>query len=188
MTGHGTAPVRKPLLTPGVLLLLGLVALGMVFAWVRFASGLGAVTHLDDRFPWGIWIAIDVATGVALSAGGFTTAALVHIFQRRWYEALTRSALLTAVLGYTFVAFGIVMDLGRYYNIWHPALPSMWSGHSALFEVAMCVMAYLTVLYIELMPIVVERFAGSALPAAHEASHLLGGEQPEAVEEVGHGS
>src|SRR5664280_2455149 len=52
------------------------------------------------------------------------------------------------------------MDLGRYYNIWHPALPSMWSGHSALFEVAMCVMAYLTVLYIELMPIVVERFAG----------------------------
>ena len=52
------------------------------------------------------------------------------------------------------------MDLGRYYNIWHPAMPAMWSGHSALFEVAMCVMAYLTVLYIELMPVVVERFAG----------------------------
>ena len=51
MTGHGAAPVRKPLLTPGVLLLLGLVALGMVFAWVRCASGLGAVTQLDDRFP-----------------------------------------------------------------------------------------------------------------------------------------
>ena len=166
MTAHGAAPVRKPLLTPGVMVLLGLVAVGMVFAWQRFASGLGAVTHLDDRFPWGIWIAIDVATGVALSAGGFTTAALVHIFHRRRYEALTRSALLTAVLGYTFVAFGIVMDLGRYYNIWHPALPSMWSGHSALFEVAMCVMAYLTVLYIELMPIVVERFAGRVrLPA-----------------------
>jgi Ni/Fe-hydrogenase subunit HybB-like protein len=58
------------------------------------------------------------------------------------------------------VAFGILFDLGRYYNIWHPAVPSMWSGHSALFEVAMCVMAYLTVLYIELMPVVVERFSG----------------------------
>ena len=34
-------------------------------------------TNLDDQYPWGIWIAIDVATGVALAAGGFTTAALV---------------------------------------------------------------------------------------------------------------
>jgi Ni/Fe-hydrogenase subunit HybB-like protein len=157
--GHAAAPVNRRLLTPGVFVLLGFVVIGLAFAWVRFTSGLGAVTHLDDRFPWGIWIAIDVATGVALAAGGFTTAALVHVFHRSRYEALTRSALLTAVLGYTFVAFGIVMDLGRYYNIWHPMVPSMWSGHSALFEVAMCVMAYLTVLYIELMPLVVERFA-----------------------------
>jgi Ni/Fe-hydrogenase subunit HybB-like protein len=160
MTASHAEPVRARFLTPGVLALLGLVALGLFFAQARFVSGLGAVTHLDDRFPWGIWIAIDVATGVALSAGGFTTAALVHIFHRRRYESVTRSALLTAVLGYTFVVFGILMDLGRYYNIWHPAMPSMWSGHSALFEVAMCVMAYLTVLYVELMPVVVERFAG----------------------------
>jgi Ni/Fe-hydrogenase subunit HybB-like protein len=160
MTETHAEPVRAPFLTPGVLVLLGLVAAGLLVAQARFVSGLGAVTHLDDRFPWGIWIAIDVATGVALSAGGFTTAALVHIFHRRRYESVTRSALLTAVLGYTFVVFGILMDLGRYYNIWHPIMPSMWSGTSALFEVAMCVMAYLTVLYIELMPVVVERFAG----------------------------
>jgi Ni/Fe-hydrogenase subunit HybB-like protein len=160
MTGSDAEPVRARFLTPGVLVLLGLVAGGLIVAQARFVSGLGAVTHLDDRFPWGIWIAIDVATGVALSAGGFTTAALVHIFHRRRYESVTRSALLTAVLGYTFVVLGILMDLGRYYNIWHPAMPAMWSGHSALFEVAMCVMAYLTVLYIELMPTVIERFAG----------------------------
>lgn len=34
----------------------------------------------------------------------------------------------------------------------------MWNGTSPLFEVGMCVMAYLTVLYIEFLPIVVERF------------------------------
>ena len=60
-----------------------------------------------------------------------------------------RPALLTAVLGYTFVVIGLLADLGRYYNVWHPLLPPMWSGHSVLFEVGMCVMAYLTVLYIE---------------------------------------
>jgi len=36
----------------------------------------------------------------------------------------------------------------------------MWNGNSALFEVGMCVMIYLTVLYIEFLPIVTERFIG----------------------------
>jgi len=35
-----------------------------------------------------------------------------------------------------------------------------WNGNSVLFEVAVCVMLYLTVLYIEFIPIVVERFRG----------------------------
>jgi Ni/Fe-hydrogenase subunit HybB-like protein len=154
------APLDRPFNTPGVRVLLLLMVVGAAFAAIRFRSGLGAVAHLDDRFPWGLWVAVDVATGVALAAGGFTTAALAHIFHRHRYESLTRPALLTAALGYTFVALGLFVDLGRYYNIWHPVLPSMWSGHSPLFEVAMCVMAYLTVLYIELMPLLVERFAG----------------------------
>jgi Ni/Fe-hydrogenase subunit HybB-like protein len=36
----------------------------------------------------------------------------------------------------------------------------MWQGNSVLFEVGMCVMIYLTVLYIEFVPIVCERFIG----------------------------
>jgi Ni/Fe-hydrogenase subunit HybB-like protein len=36
----------------------------------------------------------------------------------------------------------------------------MWNGSSALFEVGMCVMIYLSVLYIEFLPIVTERFIG----------------------------
>ena len=117
-------------------------------------------TNLNNQFPWGIWIALDVATGVALAAGGFTTSALTHIFHRREYEALVRPALLTAVLGYTFVVLGLLMDLGRYYNVWHPMMPGMWQGNSVLFEVGMCVMVYLNVLYIEFVPIICERFVG----------------------------
>jgi Ni/Fe-hydrogenase subunit HybB-like protein len=159
-------PVEKPLLTPGVFLLLGLIAIGLGFAVYRYLYGLGAMTNLDDQYPWGIWIGIDVASGVALAAGGFTTSALAHIFHRKHYHAIVRPALLTAMLGYTFVGLSLMVDLGKYYNIWHPILPSMWQGNSALFEVAMCVMAYLTVLYLEFVPILLEGLKGKLnLPA-----------------------
>ena len=68
--------------------------------------------------------------------------------------------MLTALLGYTFVAMGVAVDLGRYYDIWHVMLPPNWNGNSALFEVGMCVMIYLSVLYIEFLPVVCERFIG----------------------------
>ena len=153
-------PVKARWITPGVLVLWALMAAGLLAALFRLATGLGSATNLSNSFPWGIWIAIDVTTGVALAAGGFTTAALVYIFNNGHYAPVTRPALLTAVLGYTFVVLGLVLDLGRYYNIWHPILPSMWQGNSVLFEVAMCVMAYLHVLYFEFAPAVCERFIG----------------------------
>ncbi len=156
----GSVPMTKPIFTRGVLVLLGIMAVGFSFALYRFLFGIGSMTNLNDQYPWGIWIAVDVASGVALAAGGFTTAALAHIFHRHHYEAVTRPALLTAMLGYTFVVLGLLVDLGRYYNVWHPVVPFMWSGHSVLFEVGMCVMIYLTVLYLEFVPIVIERFKG----------------------------
>ncbi|MBI1388136.1 MAG: Ni/Fe-hydrogenase cytochrome b subunit [bacterium] len=167
-------PVAKPFFTPGVLLLIAIALVGAGAAAYRFIFGIGAATNLSDQFPWGIWIAIDVATGVALAAGGFTTAALVHIFHQEKYHPLVRPALLTAVLGYTFVVIGLTADLGRYYNVWHPMMPWMWSGHSVLFEVGMCVSFYLTVLYIEFLPIAVERFKGRvALPGPLKALNGL---------------
>jgi len=149
-----------PFFTPGVRVLLGIAAAAVVALAFRFTQGIGAVTHLDQQYAWGIWIGLDVATGVALAAGGFTTAFLAHVLHWEKFHSVVRPALLTAMLGYTFVALGVVVDLGRYYNMWHIALPSMWQGNSALFEVGMCVMIYLTVLYIEFLPIVVERFRG----------------------------
>jgi len=46
--------------------------------------------------------------------------------------------------------------LGRPYRIWHPLV--MRNPHSVMFEVAMCVMLYTTVLSLEFSPIVLERF------------------------------
>ena len=151
-------PITKKFFTPSVVILLLIAINGLVFLAGRFLFGIGAVTNLDNQYPWGIWIGLDVAAGVALAAGGFTTAALGHIMHRDKYEAVIRPALLTALLGYTFVALSVSIDIGRWYYIWHPLI--MWNGNSALFEVGICVMFYLTVLYIEFLPMVTERFIG----------------------------
>lgn len=151
-------PIKHKYFTPSVIFISVIALIGLVFLALRFIFGLGFVTNLNQYFPWGIWIGLDVATGVALAAGGFTTAALGHIWHRDKYEVLIRPALLTAMLGYTFVALSVVTDIGRWYYVWHPLV--MWNGNSALFEVGICVMVYLSVLYIEFLPIVTERFIG----------------------------
>ena len=160
MNMHGeAAPVEEEkFLTPGVMVMLALMAVGLAFVAARFLFGIGKVANLNNQFPWGIWIGIDVASGVALAAGGFTTGAIAYVFNRDQYHAVIRPALLTAMLGYTFVVLGLLVDIGRYWNITSPLYN--WNGNSVLFEVAMCVMIYLNVLYIEFIPIVVERFKG----------------------------
>jgi len=146
--------VTKPFFTFGTVTLLLLMGVGYAFGITRMLLGLGRVTNLDNHSPWGIWISFDVACGVALAAGGFTTAALVDIFGRRRYKALLRPAILTAFLGYLWVAIALSFDLGRYWNIWRPIFN--WQGNSVLFEVGMCVTVYLFVLTVEMSPSILE--------------------------------
>jgi len=120
----------------------------------RFVRGLGATTALTDATPWGFWIAFDVMSGVALAAGGFVLAATVYIFGLEKYRPFVRPAILTAFLGYLAVAVGLLYDLGLPWHIWHPIIYPQ--HNSVLFEVAMCVMLYLTVLSLEFAPVVLE--------------------------------
>ena len=151
------SPMPRRLWTPGMYALLVVVAIGVVGGADRFLIGLQDTTNLDQQYPWGIWIVADVSF-IALAAGGFATAALIHVLHRTQYHLLARPALVLALLGYTSACLALAADLGRYYNIWHPILPQCWQGNSALFEVGMCVMCYLTVLWIEFVPVVCERF------------------------------
>jgi Ni/Fe-hydrogenase subunit HybB-like protein len=136
--------------------LLVILAAGFYSTLLRFTNGLGAATHLSDRFPWGLWIGFDVICGVGLAAGGFTLAAIVYVFHLRRFHPILRPSILTAFLGYALVAVALLFDLGKPYNIWHPLV--MWNPHSVMFEVAWCVMLYLTVLALEFSPAVFERF------------------------------
>ncbi|MDP2037148.1 MAG: Ni/Fe-hydrogenase cytochrome b subunit, partial [Ignavibacteria bacterium] len=117
MENHKPTPIVKKYFTPVVIGLAVIALNGMLFLLARFIFGIGAVTNLDNQHPWGIWIGVDVAAGVALAAGGFTTAALGHIMHKGQYHAIIRPALLTAALGYTFVAVSVMIDLGRPYFI-----------------------------------------------------------------------
>jgi len=131
-----------------------LVGVLVAVSVVRFVHGLGAVTNLSDGAPWGLWIGFDVMSGVALAAGGFVLAATVYIFGLERYRPFVRAAILTALLGYAAVAVGLLYDLGLPWRIWHPMVN--WQYHSVLFEVAACVILYLTVLILEFLPVILE--------------------------------
>ena len=133
-----------------------LAVFGIVLVLYRYAVGLGGATNLSDGYPWGLWIGFDILAGIALAAGGFVMAGTVHLFGRHKYHALARPAILTALLGYLLFIFGLFFDLGRPWNLWR-AIYS-WNHSSPMFEVAWCVMLYTTVLILEFMPIVLERF------------------------------
>lgn len=170
MSPHRPDRARGTFFSTGTWILLAFMTIGYSFGLARILAGLGAVTNLDDTHPWGIWVAIDVACGVALAAGGFTTAALVDIFGKQRFRPLLRPALLTAWLGYMFVGFALMFDLGRYWNIWRPAFN--WQGNSVLFEVGMCVMAYLFVLTVEMSVSVLEGLQERAHGAGRAAEWI----------------
>ncbi len=133
-----------------------MIAVLAAIAYLRFTRGLGAVTNLSNSFPWGLWIGFDILCGVGLAAGGFAVTATVHILHLREFKPIMRPTVLTAFLGYIMVVCGLIFDLGKPWNIWHPII--MWNPHSVMFEVGWCVMLYTTVLSLEFAPVLLERF------------------------------
>ena len=133
-------------------------AAAALILWRLFA-GLGATTALSDGYPWGLWIAFDVVTGTALACGGYAMAILVYVMNKGKYHPLVRSAILTSALGYTMAGMSVVLDLGRPWQVWKvPVYFWSWNLNSALLEVALCIMAYVGVLWIELSPAFLERW------------------------------
>lgn len=138
--------------------LIVLVALAAVASAIRFIFGLGATTNLNDTYPWGLWISFDVVTAVPLAAGAFTIGVVAHVFHIKKLEPLVRPAIVTGFLGYSLVCIGLLLDLGQPQRGMYVLFPWNWNVHSPMFEVSMCVMAYTTVLTLEFLHPVSERF------------------------------
>lgn len=128
-----------------------ILAGGAVILAIRFIFGLASTTNLTHTYPWGLWIGFDVMSGVALAAGGFVTSSAVYLLGMKEYKPVVRPALLTGFLGYFLVVLGLLADLGRPWRLPYPFIRQA-GPTSPLFEVALCVGLYLTVLFIESTP------------------------------------
>lgn len=164
---HAAAPVGGRVLTRHYLLLLLLAGVaGALLLW-RFLAGLGPVTALNDGYPWGLWIAFDVVTGTAFACGGYAVAILCYVLNKGRYHPLVRPALVTSALGYTLAAVSVVVDVGRWWLLYGVFLPWRWNLSSVLLEVALCISAYVVVLWIELLPAFLEKALESRRPRLH---------------------
>ena len=145
----------RSLMTPWDVVFAVIFAIGIPIIVYRFAFGLAAATNLTQATPWGIWIGIDMLSGIALAAGGFTIAAAVYLLGLEEYHPVVRPAVLTGFLGYLFAVFGLLADLGSPWRLWVPMVYS-WGTRSIMFEVAWCVALYSTVLFLEFTPALFE--------------------------------
>jgi Ni/Fe-hydrogenase subunit HybB-like protein len=158
MATRAHAPLGGRLVTAPFFMLLLLVFAAVIVLTQRFVFGLGAVTHLSDGYPWGIWIAIDLIIGTAFGCGGLVIALLVYILNQGGYHPLMRAALMTSLFGYTLGAIAVMIDLGRWWQGHNILLPWLWNPTSVLLETALCIFLYIIVLAIEFSPTVLERF------------------------------
>lgn len=176
-------PLGGKILTRPFMVLAALAAIAGVILVRRFVYGLGAVSNMSDGYPWGIWIAYDVVVGTALACGGYAIALLVYVANRWQYHSLVRPALLTSMFGYTLAGVSILFDVGRYWQAYNLMLPRYAHVSSVLFEVALCIVAYIVVLWIEFAPSFGESFKkslkkilfvfialGVLLPTMHQSS------------------
>jgi len=83
-------------------------------------------------------------------------AGLMHMFGGEKYHPLVRPTILTAFLGYLLFVLALMVDLGRPWTIWHMTI--YWHHESPMFEVGWCVMMYTTILFLEFLPVVFERY------------------------------
>jgi Ni/Fe-hydrogenase subunit HybB-like protein len=182
------APLGGKLVTPLTVVLGVLSLIGVFFIGKRLIYGISSVANINDGFPWGIWMVFDLVIGAALSCGGFAMALVVYIFNKGQYHPLVRPALLASLFGYTLAATSLFFDLGRYWNFWHVFWPRYAQVNSVIFELAVCMTAYIFVLWIEFTPTVLEKFGmysfrrrlekwlflfiglGVVLPAMHQSS------------------
>ena len=148
-------------LTPARLVLIAVTAAGLTVLAFRLllglggsVPGLGLVTHLNDDWPWGLWITRDLC-GVALAGGGYGTALMLYVLGNGKLKPIARATLLSSLIGYILVVISLLIEIGRYWNFWRPAVN--WGYESILFEVFICVSLYTIVQTLKLCEVITEK-------------------------------
>jgi Ni/Fe-hydrogenase subunit HybB-like protein len=77
------------------------------------------------------------------------------------------------MFGYALGGFSVMVDIGRYWNAYSFFVPSRWQPNSVMFEVALCIMAYCTVLIIEFLPSVLEKINELKMPFVSDITNWV---------------
>ena len=137
--------------------LLALALLGVGLSIYRLVVGLGPTTNMNDHYPWGIWITIDLFF-IPVAGAAFTISWLSYFLGRERFHSIIRPAVTAGLLGYMVVAALLFLDIGRwnqFYNILNPGLINI---HSFLEEISLSVTFYSLILILEAAPIFLEKW------------------------------
>ena len=147
---------KGKLLTPFNVVSAAIMLATAAILWVRFTQGLGAVTNLDQDFPWGLWKGFNVVAGVALAGGAYVTTFLVYVLRMEKYRPIVRVTVLNGFLAYVFYAGALLLELGRPWNVMNPIIGYSFGLTSVLFLVAWHFMLYMTAELVEFSPAAAE--------------------------------
>ena len=152
---HELKPKGK-VLTPFNVISGAIMALAAVLLFIRFTQGIGAITNLNQEYPWGFWIGFDVVTGVAFAGGAYVVTFMVYILGQEKYHPIVRVTVLNGFLAYAFYAGALLLDLGRPWNVINPIIGNSFGVSSVLFLVAWHFMLYMIAQFVEFSPAVAE--------------------------------
>ena len=151
---YGVPVTHGPMLTPFLMFLMALAAVGLGLAALRFFSPLGPFSGMNDAYAWGIWKTFNVMTLTALGSGPLALGLAAWVFNRQKLHVVMRTAL---VSGFLFYATGLValgFDIGRPWNFYSAVLPWRWNSESAMLEISICMPLYCFVfLSFEILPL-----------------------------------
>lgn len=143
-------------ITPFNVISGAIVLASAIILFFRFVYGLGAVTNLSQTFPWGIWKAFNVITGVAFAGGAYVLCFMVYILRIEKYHPIVRVTVLNGFLAYTFYAGALLLELGRPWHIMNPIIGYSFGVTSVLFLIAWHFLLYMIAQLVEFSPAIAE--------------------------------
>jgi len=153
-----TTPMGGEILTRPFLFLSLLVLIAVALLGFRFIYGLGEATNLNNGYPWGLWVVLDIHITAAIGCGGYVLAVAIYILNKGEFHTLIRPALVGSTFAYTLANLAAFADIGRWWNFYQIALPWNINLNSVMIEVAFCMGLYMIVLWMELVPPALEHF------------------------------
>jgi Ni/Fe-hydrogenase subunit HybB-like protein len=182
MSGHVEArPVGGKMLDPLMKTLLALFGVSVAVMAYRFIAGVGPVSNMTDGYAWGIWEPVNVVVFTGIGAGAYAVGLLCYLFNQGKYHPFVRPAVLLGAIAYSLGGSSILIALGRYWNAYLLPMPQLWNLGSALLEVALCVITYVGVLWVEVLPSILEAAKKSDSPAWARFGARWGGQLSKAM-------